>query len=104
MGTIPNGLQIHVLWNMDGRQWIENIHSSGGGSPRFQRALDHGWAKIIPQDKLQEFVVSLGLMEEEQKPFTIDELLEHVFGPEWRENIKLLSKFVSERTSNDQAG
>jgi hypothetical protein len=51
---IPNGLQPHVLWNMDGRQWIENVHACGGNS--LERALKRGWAVMIPQELLVEMV------------------------------------------------
>lgn len=54
--SMPNGLQRHVLWNMDGRQWIENVHASGEGSKMFQHAVQRGLVTEIPQDKLAEFI------------------------------------------------
>lgn len=60
MGSkIPNGLQQHVLWNMDGRQWIERLNPERLEMLPFQRCVERGWAKIIPQDKLSDFVNSL---------------------------------------------
>lgn len=53
MGKIPNGLQEHVLFTMDGRSWIENIHSCG---KTLERQIERGWAIRIPQDKLEEFI------------------------------------------------
>lgn len=57
--SIPNGLQRHVLWNMDGRMWIENINAVNEESKAFQHSLQRGFVKYIPQDKLAKFIVSL---------------------------------------------
>lgn len=57
--VFPNGLQKHVLWDMDGRQWIEILQPGQEEKRTFQYALNKGWAKIIPSEKLQELILSL---------------------------------------------
>lgn len=59
MGTIPDGLQRHVLITMDGRTWIENVHSAGVGSLSYQELMRRGNLKEIPQNKLADFIRSL---------------------------------------------
>lgn len=54
--SIPNGIQSHVLWTMDGRTWIENVHAATS-RPSFQRALDRGYARLIPQDAVTRLVI-----------------------------------------------
>lgn len=65
MGTIPDGLAPHVLYNMDGRQWIENWYAAGFDTTDekkkklLEMKIERGWVKIIPQEKLAEFINSL---------------------------------------------
>lgn len=52
MSKIPNGVQPHVLFDMDGRQWIESQAMAGN----INRAIERGWALRIPQDKIDQLV------------------------------------------------
>lgn len=58
MSKIPNGVQTHVLWQMDGRTWIET-KIDREESRTFKLALERGWVKYIPQEKLEEFLKHL---------------------------------------------
>lgn len=57
MPKIPEGLQEHVIFTMDGRTWIESAPAAG--TIAMTRGIERGWCKIIPQDKLREFLASL---------------------------------------------
>jgi hypothetical protein len=50
---IPNGIQSHYLWQMDGRTWIE---VSARESRLRELAIGKGWCIPIPQDKLVQFI------------------------------------------------
>lgn len=66
-GKIPNGLQQHALWRMDGRVWIEPSFPTDDPKSQKLRATqeERGWRQPIPQDKLAEFIAAL-LVEREE--------------------------------------
>lgn len=57
MPKIPDGLQEHVLFTMDGRTWIESVPAAGNIA--MTRGIECGWCRVIPQDKLKTFLDTL---------------------------------------------
>lgn len=53
MGKIPNGTAPHILFEMDGRTWIENSYAAG---PYVERLIERGRAVRIPQELIEELV------------------------------------------------
>jgi hypothetical protein len=56
---LPNGLQRHVLWDMDGRQWLEVITPEDLERDFFKHAVERGLVTVISQERLTEFVESI---------------------------------------------
>lgn len=52
-----SGIMPHALWSMDGRTWIETCFDKE--KPIFKHALAKGWVKIIPYEKMAEFIDSI---------------------------------------------
>lgn len=61
MGKIPEGLQEHALYRMDGRIWIEPFFPSDDPKKQKLTALkiEKGWMQLIPNEELQAFVSRL---------------------------------------------
>lgn len=58
---IPEGLQAHAIFRMDGRVWIEAVFPPQSEHQKKMREIriEKGWMTIIPSDKLEDFVNSL---------------------------------------------
>jgi hypothetical protein len=55
MGKVPEGLQDHYLFEMDGRSWLENAPSNEG-SRSLSYLLERGHARKVPRKALLELV------------------------------------------------
>lgn len=58
MAKVPNGLQEHLLWEMDGRTWIEPAMPpvSPTAARARRNAIKEGWATPIPKAKVAQLV------------------------------------------------
>lgn len=57
--SLPNGIQPLVLWEMDGRTWIEPMADPSQDDFRgrhLARCVERGWATIIPVRLVEDFI------------------------------------------------
>lgn len=58
---IPDGLQQHAIFRMDGRIWIEPVFPPETETQKIMREkkIERGWMTMIPPNTMEVFVSSL---------------------------------------------